>query len=793
MDRQYKISLFSWYLLRCSATLMLLVALPAAAQALPGTEKSDRLAGLANETEQVAYCYYTTTVNTQFAKFSPNKSAASDSAAAAAQWQTFYLAAAAKDPALIQASSHIMQYFNQLVSRYRQENSANKFSAMAAIASQDRPFCQALLEKMNRMQIADKKSAAAASAAVVKKAPAPPANPWRKLDFSGSWQASELQSQFSFIDRIQLVLWDSGHGTAEGLVLFIKDRQQCLGAVESKGDLSVLQITSIEGGYCREALDNGYFQLVSEAQNTALKLAFIPGHLSSYQQEQYVKQGTLQLQKMPKTSANLQAYAQHLKPNSLSMQERLAQYKKEQNNPVKRLRKTLANGFKDHYNDARLIGSWQGKIYDKSRAYQAEMVVWSSKPQRLQQLVGVLRFDNKLCDMAFLIGATKDYVQIYINSALSKRSAQPCTIVNGDGSVRFNEATDTMAIFTTVNPGMLDGFGGKQCLSDLVSNEMGDCFYAGLFKRKPASAKMKQTINQFAWGVVKAPSPKTWQVLQNNTADLVQLQTQHLQATEKNPQILAQVLEEDKQRRRRYDEAFEKQKQQRREENAKRSYTRSAASSAGNQSRQSVFDSPVISGPFDGLRGASFFNAVYQGDAKSVRQITRAYQEKKIRRRKEVMGNKPHIMDGILDSSVRKIRLTSIFLAVYLLNYDTVYKSCLKDDAAKFVVTRETPDTVSYNMMGWEVSRSYGHVDKKYYTVNKEFTDAFRRVGKMRPESASMWNGIENMMTNNSKPDMLADVMAGTRQMMAEFKCDDKKIKQLERNILSITATKNSP
>ena len=157
------------------------------------------------------------------------------------------------------------------------------------------------------------------------------------------------------------------------------------------------------------------------------------------------------------------------------------------------------------------------------------------------------------------------------------------------------------------------------------------------------------------------------------------------------------------------------------------------------------------------------------------------------------MGNQPHFMDGVFDSSVRKIRLTSIFLAVYLLNYDTVYKSCLKDEAVKFVVTRETPDTITYNTLGWEVSRSYGHIDRKHYTVNKEFTDALLRVGKMNIGKAGLWNSIENMLTNNSKPDMLADIMAGTRQVMATFKCDDAQIKQLERNILNIYFEKSSP
>jgi hypothetical protein len=524
-----------------------------------------------------------------------------------------------------------------------------------------------------------------------------------------------------------------------------------------------------------------------------MKLAFIPGLLDSYRQEEYLKRGVLQLEKLPEVPAKLRAYVQDIEPNSLSMQERIVQREKHNKERLDTLTTALANGFKDHFSDARLMGNWRGEIHDKRRVYHAEMVIWSSNPQRVQQLVGLLRFDDTLCTTAFLITPAKDRVYLRIESSLSKRPVRPCSKANGNGTFMLNDADETMAIFTTSPLGSVDG-AGNECLTGLVSSDVGNCFSAGLFQRMPASPEMKQVINQFAWGVVKAPSPETWEALQNNTTELVKLQAQHLRAIENNPQILAQINEEYEQRQRRYDEALERERQERKEESTSRRYSSKKSTPTGSsRSGQGILESPVVTGPFDGIRGASFFNAVYMGDATGVGQITRAYQEQKIRRRKEAMGNQPHFMDGVFDSSVRKIRLTSIFLAVYLLNYDTVYKSCLKDEAVKFVVTRETPDTITYNTLGWEVSRSYGHIDRKHYTVNKEFTDALLRVGKMNIGKAGLWNSIENMLTNNSKPDMLADIMAGTRQVMATFKCDDAQIKQLERNILNIYFEKSSP
>lgn len=793
MDRQYK--KHPWYLLRCSCAILLLLAvLPAAAQVHSDTDKSDRLSGLASEAEQMAYCYYTTTVNTQFASLSPGKSVSGDQTATFAQWQTAYLNAAASDPALVQVTSHVTQYFNQLVSRYRQETSTDKFSAMVAIASKDRVFCQSVLEKMNRRQTESEQLAQASLVAKEKKVSPPPVNPWRKLDFSGSWQASGLRDRFGFTNRIQLVLWDSGRGLPEGLAVFINQGQRCLGAVESRGDLSMLHFLPIEGHLCRESIDDGYFQLVGKAQDATLTLAFIPGHLTPYQQKKYLKQGTLQLEKLLVTPTSLQRYEHEFGVDSLTMRERIVRREKQQKNRLNVLKMMLADGFNDRFSDVSIIGSWQGEILDKRRTYPAEMVAWSSNPQRVQQLVGLLRFDDKLCTTAFMASSVKGRVNLYINSGLSKRSVQPCKLVNGYGTVMLNDNAETMALFTTARLGVADGIGSEQCMTGLVTTETDDCFSAGLFQRKPASPEMKQAMQQFAWHIVKAPSPETLKILQNNTTELAQLQAQHLRATENNPQIYAQIKEESVQRQRRYEEAFERQKQERREESARGKNRNNKSTPSGwDRTDKGILKSPVVTGPFDDLRGASFLNALYKGDAKSVHQITRAYQEKKIRRRKEAMGNQPHIMDGILDSSDRKIRLTSVFLAVYLLNYDSVYKSCLKDDAVEFVVTRETPDTITYNMLGWETSRDFGHIDRKNYTVNKEFTDAFRRVGTMSLGSARLWNSIENMLTNNAEPDMLADIMTGTRQTMAKFKCDNAKIKQLERNILKIYFARNSP
>jgi len=72
--------------------IALLAVLSATAQALPGTEKSDNLSGLASETEQMTYCYYTTTVNAQLSRLSPGKSASSSNQAATfVQWQATFL------------------------------------------------------------------------------------------------------------------------------------------------------------------------------------------------------------------------------------------------------------------------------------------------------------------------------------------------------------------------------------------------------------------------------------------------------------------------------------------------------------------------------------------------------------------------------------------------------------------------------------------------------------------------------------------------------------------------------
>ncbi len=186
--------------------------------------------------------------------------------------------------------------------------------------------------------------------------------------------------------------------------------------------------------------------------------------------------------------------------------------------------------------------------------------------------------------------------------------------------------------------------------------------------------------------------------------------------------------------------------------------------------------------PFLDFPGGDYLDAIYRGDYASLRNQDRRYGKMISNQFDKAMTGlapgtpNPYSMKGLVNS----FTLIKPISAVYLFNYQTVYQRCLKDDRVVFVVTRTVPDIVTTNILGWEVSRSYGYSTSTDYKINKEFTLLFRIVGTSKPFSFS--SGFVDSFLGGGKKNK---VLRGIKMAMRSLDCNSKQVKQFEANLRS--------
>ncbi len=782
-----------------SVCLLLLQTFLYPGHASTATTDAKNLHELKDADARAAYCYYSLNIYMQQVARGADRLAALPLLMQAREWKTVHDAYFADPRIASKRMNQALMQFNQWASAEAKSNGGDMRAARAVVAERDATQCKtemaSLQQRLQNGQTAQTPisrpgstvtTATTRDTAKPAPAPAPAAvpGPWAEPALFGPWQTQQMSANFMYANRIRLVLWNNGKGQAEGLAVFYKPMLNCLGVVKVTDDPQKLRFTPFEGPNCT-GLEQGYFSISRQSPNRTLTLGFYPANTTDIRR---YPANLFTMRKLPDTPATLQDTSRRLQKNRGSLQQGLASLESARQQRIDAVLARLEGGFQAHFPEARLIGTWRGQFVDKRRSYAAELTFWTGKLRRFNQLLGLVRFEDKLCTTVFLIGSNDKLSHIRMEPSLLRPSSDDCATVTGDGSLQLDADTGKLAMFIQARLGQIDGMATDQCLTNLPNPGLqADCYTVGLFGQAGASATMLDTMARSHWKGVAPPAAKDWAIIQKNAPQLARLQAAHEQALAMNSNIKARIDQEEKAlaARREADRSARQQERERREraEQQARKNRWKAAESRNGQSRTARLGKPAeVYGPFDGLRGASFFNAIYKGDFDSVRQYTRYYQERKIRQRKQAMGNKPHIMDGILDQGVRSIKLTSNFLAVYLFNYDSAYGDCLKKDAVTFEVVKQVPDTVTYNMLGWEISRSYGYTSRKQFRVNKEFVSAFRRVGKMKPTGAMA--SISDMLLNNGGTDIRREIVAGTLQIMGKFACDSPEIRQLERNIL---------
>lgn len=181
-----------------------------------------------------------------------------------------------------------------------------------------------------------------------------------------------------------------------------------------------------------------------------------------------------------------------------------------------------------------------------------------------------------------------------------------------------------------------------------------------------------------------------------------------------------------------------------------------------------------ILAPFEGYPAADFLNAVYANDTSKVRTINQQYIDRMQRSISQFLG-RGDFRTAQLNSLADHISLMTPMAATYLFAYDRHYEKCLRDDATEFTVTTSSPGSVTTNLLGVEVARTYGYSNTTHYRVNTEFTDVFQKIGTTNSGGMSAML-VDKLLSDGS----VAEIRRGVGKIMSDFECDSDVIKKLE-------------
>lgn len=193
---------------------------------------------------------------------------------------------------------------------------------------------------------------------------------------------------------------------------------------------------------------------------------------------------------------------------------------------------------------------------------------------------------------------------------------------------------------------------------------------------------------------------------------------------------------------------------------------------------------PDVKGPFDGLPGATFLNAVYQGDKQLVQRINRSYNSAQSAGIKAFFGSYGNQMTDAMADLHRFVRIQDSVAAKYLFEYEKRYRRCLSEPPAIFYVIGYQPDMVFTNLLGAEIARYYGGTTQTEYRINHEFTGVFQKIGKLKPEG--LFASGTSWLANQGREDLRKSSVLGVSKIFKQFSCDSPEIKTFEKNLIAL-------
>jgi len=706
-----------------------------------------------------------------------------------------------KNFAVQSAADHFLEH----VKKYMKKAEVDKIEAEKIVMSQEEAGCHTLLVKVVDMPDEKKEVKDEAMPVNLASGTTPPT----------IWRIARKLPDVTVVQKADMALWDTRPGVKEGIAALTKNDKRCIGRITMhakhiKGVKNSFKPFAGEG--CSE-FEGGFFKYQGHPNPKYFTIIWYPNGFKLKTIQEFIQLrkfneiGMGAIKRSPAfLHTHIAAYLTNQQLAEMKSPEEQARYDRTLGSVTKQLKQTA----KSQFSESELIGVWKGELVNEKQILPVELAIWSANVSRYQRLVGVATFPETQCTTGLVFGSDKKGVVMGLTYSTVSTPVQKCDRMEVQSYVHKQDG-DTLHVYIKASAADKESMLHKGCLGGLPKK---GCYTAGILKRTNASQKLRKTMKEARWPYSAPPSKETWNVIRDNKKPmLASLKSAHIKAVAYNVEVTKQIKREDEaykqQEIAKYRREIEMEKQQK--SNIKRAERRLAElRSGGSTSGDNIMREPdKVKGPFDAIEGASFFNAIYHGDFSSVRQQSRYYQVLKSKQIRNFMGNRNDFREKSINNTFGQVKMMNIFYAMYLKAYGYYYKSCLRKDAETFEHIIETPGSITTDLRGRVMAQRDATRTVYLYTVNKEFANIFRRIGKINPENTSMGlvdllvggGGINmpkqlanadpvlgqmaNLLKGRGKRDLRNQVVTGTRQMMNKFSCGSPEIKQLERNMLN--------
>ena len=200
--------------------------------------------------------------------------------------------------------------------------------------------------------------------------------------------------------------------------------------------------------------------------------------------------------------------------------------------------------------------------------------------------------------------------------------------------------------------------------------------------------------------------------------------------------------------------------------------------------------------PFKNIVGADYFNALYNQEFTALRTLDTDYlsglrpllqfgtaQAMRMGPLIDAMlGREQGTAEAEIYREMTNLSVLYPLLGTYLIEYQDVYKKCLKPNARRFTITTRT-DQVTVDGFGNEIDRIEGWTTSDAYTINPEFSEQFQIL--FTEVTGTAQARLFDLFLNDNQVGRLRN---GMRTLMREHDCGSPEIKQLEAGFLAYNA-----
>ena len=600
--------------------------------------------------------------------------------------------------------------------------------------------------------------------------------------FVGTWMGAFIGGEFSG-KRMEVSFWLTNPDELAGVIIY--QESKCAGLItqlksESKttGQQSLKfsqKVLSGTGCYniaeIAGAPPNPFLILQwLNAEKRTVSAAMLASAKPSHEMEQVAAKYRPTL---PVAGLETSHPAEKAQPNDASTQAKINKV------PVQaRIEHALNNDvYHKAFSDYEISGAWQGEFIDGTGSYDAEIALWPAERFGTAHIAGYVRLTDQACVALMTIddsgGMTSFNVSPYDvteDDANCIGRIQHTKIFTGEGLMELGESKNRLAIYYPLKWNF-DGTRPAKCVKEI--DRMG-CYAFGIFTRTKITNDMLKLIASKPYKEISLPGKKIENILRagpivNGTDQ------QNKKQIAVNQAMIIETMK-----------AVRKNYLDRQRAEIKKNMTRPDL-------KEYLAQPPrTPNGPFGDSFGGQYLNAIYLGNFVEVRRLDMRYALK-LKPMTDYMAKTTGAIAALFSqyssqfddaadiwkNYEKHASLGALVIAAYMRNYQSVSKTCLASDAVTFTVKITEDDLVGRDGFGTEVYRVRGNTYSTDYTVNKEFSDAFRAYGSRNPGSAYL---SDNLFNKGGLSELISEVYG----MMNQYPCDSPAIKQMEARMLEL-------